>query len=73
MAKKLIASADRDALTSVLQGHLGKRLVAAGMDKDSAFITTQVVDDHKKMTDVLENVLAEDKKEAFDPNDPKLD
>ena len=68
-----IASADSQALTAVLQGHLGKRLTAAGMDKDSAFITQQVIDDHSKMTDVLKNVLAEDKREGFNPNDPKLD
>ena len=70
--KTLIASADRQALTGLLQGHLAKR-TAGILDKDSEFITSQVVDDHKEMVETLQNVLAEDKKESFPPNDPVLD
>jgi hypothetical protein len=72
MPKTLIASADRQALTGLLQGHLAKR-TAGLLDKDSEFITKQVIEDHKDMMDVLQNVLDEDKKEAFAPNDPLLD
>lgn len=72
MPKMLIASEDRAALTGLLQGHLVKR-TAGLLDKDSEFITKQVIDDHKEMMDVLQNVLDEDKQQAFDPNDPKLD
>jgi hypothetical protein len=72
MTKLLIASADRTALTGLLQGHLIKR-TAGLLDKDSEFITSQVIDDHKKMMDTLQNVLDEDKKESFAPNDPILD
>ena len=72
MPKMLIASEDRQALTGLLQGHLTKR-TAGLLDKDSEFITKQVIDDHKGMMDVLQNVLDEDKKQSFEPNDPKLD
>lgn len=63
MTKTLIASADRQALTSVLQGHIGRRMAAAGVS-DEPFRTKQVIDDHAEMTDVLKNVLAEDKGEG---------
>lgn len=70
--KKLIASADRQAMTSLLQGSLVKR--AGGLiDKDSPFVTEQVIDDHKEYVDTMQSILTEDKTESFPPNDPILD
>ena len=74
MSKTLIAAADSQAMTSVLQGHLAKRTAGTGLlDKDSEFITAQVIDDHKEYAETLQNVLTEDKTEAFAPNDELLD
>ncbi len=69
--KKLIASADRQAMTGLLQANLAKRTAAE--DKDADFITSQVIDDHKEYSNTLQSILAEDKKEAWDPNDQILD
>lgn len=70
--KKLIASADRQAMTSLLQANLRQR-TAGVVDKDSEFVTQQVIDDHAEYTSTLEGILKEDKSQSFDPNDPKLD
>ena len=63
-----IAASDAQAMNQLFAQELNKAGVkTAAEDKIQAF------DDHKEYVGVLETVLSDDKKDAWDPNDPKLD
>jgi hypothetical protein len=66
MAK--IAKADNDAMNSLYAGELKKAGVKVASEEDP-----QAFEDHKEYLATLENVLADDKSESFDPNDEILD
>lgn len=63
-----IASADNAAMNTLFKGEL----VRLGATKTAAE-DIQAFKDHEEYQKTLEEVLSEDTKEAWDPNDPILD
>ena len=63
-----IAAADAEAMDKLYAQELGKTGAKIAADEK-----LQAFDDHKEYVDVLETVLSDDKKDAWEPNDPKLD
>lgn len=63
-----IAAADASAMDRLF----AQELTASGT-KVAAGEKLQAFDDHKEYVDVLESVLSDDKKDGWEPNDPKLD
>lgn len=63
-----IAAPDAQAMNKLYAQELAKTgaKVAAGED-------IQAFDDHQEYVSTLETVLSEDKKDGWEPNDPKLD
>ena len=69
-----IAAADRQAMNSLFQGVLAQGAKRAGIvDKDLPMNTAEAFDDHETYLKTLEGVLAEDKGQSWNPNDPILD
>lgn len=75
MAKK-IAKIDADAMNSLYASELAKAGVKnAGVSSDDkgAPHDPQAFEDHAEYLELLKSVMAEDKKEDFNPNDPISD
>lgn len=66
MSRK-IAAADATAMNTLLASELSKSGVKVASEEIQAF------DDHAEYVSTLESALTEDKKESWNPNDPKLD
>jgi hypothetical protein len=64
-----IASADNAAMNSLFTAELSR----LGATKTAAAGDIQAFADHAEYQKTLEDVLSEDTKESFDPNDPILD
>jgi hypothetical protein len=64
-----ISKVDASAMNSLYSGELESTF----KDKTAAEGDPQAFKDHKEYMDTLEEVLKEDKKEAWDPNDVHLD
>jgi hypothetical protein len=64
-----IAKADREAMNSLTAGEITR--ISKG--KIAADANTDAFSDHKEYVAIVENVLSEDKKEAFSPNDELKD
>lgn len=67
MAK--IAQIDNEAMNSLYKLELAKHKIAAGTGPEDP----QAFKDHEEMIKTLEDVLSQDKKTSWKPNDPKLD
>jgi hypothetical protein len=63
-----IAAADAAAMNRLL----GQELSASGV-KIAADEKIEAFKDHAEYVSVLETVLSDDKKDGWEPNDPKLD
>lgn len=61
-----IAAADANAMNSLYASEVKKAGVKTAADE-------QAFTDHKDYVSTLEAILSDDKKESWDPNDPKLD
>jgi hypothetical protein len=65
-----IASADNTAMNTLYKAEM-VRVGKTAAEGD--FGDTQAFQDHKEYLSVVEDVLAEDKTQKWDPNDPLLD
>lgn len=63
-----IAAQDASAMNRLF----AQELTAAGV-KTAAEDNLQAFDDHKEYVGVLESILSDDKKDGWEPNNPKLD
>jgi hypothetical protein len=73
MSKK-IAAVDKQAMDTLYQEDFSRVAAAAGLkDLNGAPEDPQAFKDHEEYISTVENVLAEDKKDSFEPNDTVLD
>jgi len=73
MSKK-IAAVDKTAMDALYKEDFPRVAAAAGLkDLNGAPEDPQAFEDHSEYIATIENVLAEDKKDAFSPNDTLLD
>lgn len=64
-----ISSADNQAMNTLFRGEL----VRTGAAKTAATENIQAFADHAEYQKLLEDVLGDDTRESWDPNDPILD
>jgi hypothetical protein len=73
MSKK-IAAVDKTAMDSLYAEDFGRITAAAGVaDQNGAPKSESAFEDHEEYIAVLENVLSDDKKNGFEPNDVHQD
>jgi hypothetical protein len=69
-----IAEKDNKAMNQLFAQAVSTGCKTAGIvDEKSPMNDGDAFKDHKKYVDTVEEILADDKSEAFDPNDEKLD
>lgn len=66
-----IAQADATALDSLFTSEFNRLTGKVAAAKDGQ--TEQAFKDHEEYLKTLEGILSDDEKQAFDPNDEKLD
>ena len=70
-----IAPTDRQAMNSLFQGvvHTSAKQAGVAVDMEVPMNTEEAFKDHETYVKTLESVLADDKGQSFEPNDPILD